>query len=270
MLADTATTTRGIPTDDGSILAISIDGPAHAPAVVLSSSLGTTAEMWRPQLDALASRFRVIRHDTRGHGSSQVPRGAAGPTSIERLGRDVVAILDALEIERAHHVGVSLGGMVGQWLAVHAPARIERLVLANTAAYMGPPAAWEARIEAVLSSGMAAIADAVVERWFTPRFRAQRPEVVADLRAMLLATPPQGYTACCAAVRDMDQRAALSAIRTPTLVIAGSVDTATPLSTAEEIARAIAGARLITVDAAHLSNIEQPSAFSAAVIEHLS
>src|SRR5688500_3564774 len=192
-----------IVTDDGVRLAVWLDGSPALPPLVLSSSLGTTVQMWQHQIEPLAARFRVIRYDMRGHGSSQV---APGPYTLDRLGRDVVAILDMLGIERTHFAGVSLGGMLGQWLGTHALDRIDRLVLANTSAYMGPRSTWDTRIEQVTTHGMAAIADAVVGRWFTPQFRETNPATVAAYRAMLVATPPEGYVACCAAIRDMDQR----------------------------------------------------------------
>jgi 3-oxoadipate enol-lactonase len=258
---------RYIVTDDGVRLVVETDGAAALPPLVLSASLGTGARMWSAQIEALASRFRVIRYDTRGHGRSQV---APGPYTLDRLARDVIAILDTLEIERAHFAGVSLGGMVGQWLGTHAPDRIDRLVLANTSAYMPPRSAWDARIEQVTAHGMTAIADAVVERWFTPHFRERNPATVAAYRAMLVATPPAGYVACCAAVRDMDQRDTVAAIRAPTLIIAGALDVATPPAAAAELSRSIRGSRLITLDAAHLSNVEQPEAFNRAVLELLS
>ncbi len=256
-----------ITTDDGACLAVWLDGAPSAPPLVLASSLGTTAEMWRPQVETLGARYRLIRYDTRGHGGSEV---TGGPYTIERLGRDVLAIIDALGVRRIGFAGVSLGGMIGLWLATYAADRIDRLVLANTAPYMGPPAGWDARIEAVARGGMSAIANAVVERWFTPAFRKREPMMVAALLAMLLATPPAGYVACCAAIRDMDQRSTVSRIRAPTVVIAGSADQATPPGVAAELAREIPEARLITLEAAHLSNLEQPEAFHRAVLEHLS
>lgn len=258
---------KEIMTDDDVRLVTWLDGAPSAPPLVLASSLGTTAQMWRPQLQALAARFRVIRYDARGHGSSQVPDG---PYTIDRLARDVLAIMDGLGVHRVSFAGVSLGGMVGQWLGAHAPDRIERLVLANTSAYMGPAASWDARIEAVTRAGMSAIADGVVDRWFTPALRQREPVLVAELRAMLIATPPAGYVACCAAIRDMDQRSTVPAISAPTLIIAGASDAATPSSATSELARQIPDSQLVTLDAAHLSNLEQPDAFNAAVLEFLS
>ena len=252
---------------DGCRIAYRLDGPEGAPVLVLSSSLGASAGMWEPQLGALRSRFRVLRYDTRGHGGSDVPPGA---TSMDRLGRDVLELLDALGIERASFCGLSMGGMIGQWLGVRAPDRIDRIVLANTASYMGPPSGWQQRIESVRRGGMLAIADGVLERWLTPAFRAGSPEAESVLRAMLLATNPEGYTACCAAIRDMDQRPTTHLIRRPTLLITATHDPSTPPACADELARAIPMAKLATLDAAHLSNIEQPEAFSRAVLEFLS
>jgi 3-oxoadipate enol-lactonase len=252
--------------DDGRRIAIRIDGAEDRPPLLLSNSLGTTFHMWDAQMPALTAAFRVIRYDSRGHGQSDAP---AGDYSIARLAADALAVLDSLHIETAAFVGLSKGGMVGQWLGAHAPQRLTRLVLANTAAWMGPAQAWQARIDTVMTDGMGAVTEAVLERWFTPGFGNQAPEAVAPVRDMLLATAPQGYAGCCAAIRDMDQRDSLSAIRVPTLVIGGLHDPATPPAKAEEIAAGVSGARLVMLDAAHLSNIEQPQAFTAALLEFL-
>jgi 3-oxoadipate enol-lactonase len=252
--------------DDGRRIAVRVDGAVDRPALLLSNSLGTTFRMWDAQMPALAEAFRVIRYDSRGHGQSDAP---TGDYSIARLAADALAVLDSLHIETAGFVGLSKGGMVGQWLGAHAPQRLSRLVLANTAAWMGPAQAWQTRIETVMRSGMGAVTEAVLERWFTPGFREAGPDAVAPVRDMLLATAPQGYAGCCAAIRDMDQRATLSAISVPTLVIGGLQDPATPPAKAEEIAAGVAGARLVMLDAAHLSNIEQPQAFTAALLAFL-
>jgi 3-oxoadipate enol-lactonase len=243
-----------------------IDGSPGAPALVLSNSLGTDLAMWEAQLPALAARFRVLRYDTRGHGASTVTPGLY---SIDQLGRDVLMLLDALKIPRAHFCGLSLGGMTGMWLAVHAPDRIERLVLASTTARIGTPEAYNQRIESVRKSGMTAVADAVIERWFTAGFRARAPEAIAPFRAMLIATPPEGYAACCAAVRDMDQRDAIGRISHPTLVIAGTHDVATPPADGRAIAERIRGARYVELDAAHISNVEAAQRFTAEVLGFL-
>jgi 3-oxoadipate enol-lactonase len=252
--------------DDGRRIALRLDGPVDRPPLLLSNSLGTTFRMWDAQMPRLSEAFRVIRYDSRGHGQSDAP---AGDYSIARLAADALAVLDSLHIETAAFVGLSKGGMVGQWLGAHAPERLTRLVLANTAAWMGPASAWQSRIDTVMRDGMGAITEAVLERWFTPGFRDAAPEAVAPVRDMLLATAPQGYAGCCAAIRDMDQRESLSAICTPTLVIGGLQDPATPPDKAEEIAEGVAGSRLVMLDAAHLSNIEQPEAFTAALLDFL-
>lgn len=253
-------------TDDGVRIAWTEAGDPARPAVLLSNSLGTNWGMWDDTLPDLTARFHVIRYDTRGHGRSQAP---TGDYDIARLGADAVSVLDAAGVARAHVAGVSMGGMTGQWLGVHAPRRVDRLVLANTAAVMGPSSAWQARMATVRGSGMAAITDAVLERWFTPAFRADHPERVGDVRDMLLATSPAGYAGCCAAIRDMDQRGDIGAIVAPTLVIGGLLDPATPPETAEELARLIPGARLNMLAAAHLSNIEQREAFGRLLVGFL-
>jgi 3-oxoadipate enol-lactonase len=255
-----------IVTGDGCALAFRCDGPEDAPVLLLSNSLGTAMAMWEPQVAAFAARRRVLRYDMRGHGLSDAPPGAC---SIDRLARDAEELLDALGIERVDFCGLSLGGMVGQALALRAPSRIGRLVLANTSSYMGPPSAWQARIAAVRSEGMAAVAGASAGRWFTKRFRVQSPLVVAEIARVLLATNPDGYAGCCAAIRDMDLRPAAPAIAVPALVIGGTLDPATPPAHAEALAAAIPGARLRMLEAAHLSNVECPAAFAAAVLDHI-
>jgi len=253
-------------TIDGAQFNYRFDGSKEARVLVLSNSLGTNYEMWAPQMDAYASCFRVLRYDSRGHGQSAV---TAGPYTIERLGRDVVALLDALDIDQAHFCGLSKGGMVGMWLGVNAPRRIDRLVLCNTAAKIGTAELWNARIDAVRRGGMAAVADVVLERWFTEGFRAREPMAVARVRQMLLDTPPEGYVACCAAVRDMDQRAAIAQVSRPTLVVAGTHDGATPPAETRRVADAVPGARYVELDASHLSNVEQASRFTEAVLGFL-
>src|SRR5487761_2404498 len=194
-----------------------IDGDAAAPPLVLANSLGAALVRWEPQMALLAARFRVIRYDTRGHGESEV---TPGPCTIAILGADVAALLDALAIPRAHFCGLSMGGMTGMWLGVNAPERIDRLVLANTAAKIGTADLWNARIDAIRKGGMAAVASAVLARWFTPALLEQPTPMVTRLRASFARTSADGYVACCAAVRDMDQRSALPRIQVPTLVIA--------------------------------------------------
>jgi 3-oxoadipate enol-lactonase len=242
------------------------DGAAGAPVLVLSNSLGADLAMWDAQVPELARSFRVLRYDTRGHGASTA---APGPYAIDLLGRDVVGLLDGLGIERAHFCGLSLGGMTGMWLGVHAPARLDRLVLANTAACIGSPETYNARIDKVRASGMGAVSQAVLERWFTPAFAALHPDRMADMRRMIERTSVEGYAACCAAIRDMDQRDAIAAISAPTLVITGTHDLATPAADGRFLAERIKGSTCVELDAAHLSNIEAAPAFTAALLAFL-
>jgi len=182
-------------TDDGCRLSYVMSGHHEAPALVLSNSLGTNHRLWDGQLDRLERLFRVLRYDTRGHGDSGAP---AGDYSLSRLGRDVLSLMDHVAITRAHIGGISLGGITALWLAVHAPDRVDRLVLANTAARIGSTESWGERMQLVTNGGIAAIADATMERWFTRRFREAQPATVAGIRAMLLAVPATGYLGCCA------------------------------------------------------------------------
>ena len=255
-----------VTTDDGTRLAVECRGAFDAPVLLLSNSLGTTMAMWDPQVEALSARFRLVRYDGRGQGRSQVPAGAY---SMDRLGRDALAVLDAVGSQQAHFCGLSMGGMVGQWLAHRAPDRLLRLVLANTSAFMPPPSAWQQRLEGVLAQGMGPLAEASLARWFTPRFLAASPPQAEAIRQMLLANNPQGYAGCCAAIRDMDQRPTAALNQVPTLVIAGEADPATPVAEAEFLVSAAADARLVTLPAAHLSNVECATLFTEAVLAHL-
>jgi 3-oxoadipate enol-lactonase len=243
-----------------------IVGPGDAPVVVLSNSLGSTIAMWDPQVPALARDLRVVRYDHRGHGASPVP---PGPYSLDDLGADAIALLDRLGLERVRWCGLSLGGMVGMWLGINAPERIERLVLCCTSARLGPPEMWAQRAATVRAEGVDAIADAGLERWLTAGFREREPEATAQVRAMLVATPAEGYASACAAIEHMDLVAQLGTIGAPTLVIAGREDPATPPEHGERIAAGIPGARLELVDAAHLATIEQPEAMTELIARHL-
>ncbi|HEX6468541.1 MAG TPA: 3-oxoadipate enol-lactonase [Streptosporangiaceae bacterium] len=235
------------------------------PPLVLAGSIGSSVDMWEPQLPALAERFRVVRVDHRGHGRSPVP---AGPYTIADLGMDVLAVLDHLGEREVALCGLSLGGMVGMWLAAHAPERVSALALLATSAYQGP-ARWEQRMAAVGSGGMASIVDPVLALWFTPHFRAAHPDEVTRFAAMLTGTPAEGYLGCCAAIRDMDQRGDLAKISAPTLVMAGTDDAATPPEQARDLAGRIAGARLELVPgAAHLLNVERPDAVTHHLLHH--
>jgi 3-oxoadipate enol-lactonase len=242
-------------------------GPADAPVVMLSNSLGTQLEMWDRQMPTLAERYRVLRYDSRGHGRSDAP---GGPYTIDLLAGDALGLLDALGIERAHFCGVSMGGMVGQVLGARHGDRLISLALCSTACHMPPPELWDERIRLVTEQGMMALVDAVVERWFTEPFRREPSITVDRVRRMIIDTPAHGYAACCAAIRDMDLRELITAIRLPTLVIVGDKDPATPPEKAQQIQSRIPGAKLEVVpDAAHLLNIEQDVAFDAALMSLL-
>ncbi len=244
-----------------------VSGTTGAPAVVLSNSLGSTHRMWDAQLDALNERFLVVRYDTRGHGESPVPQG---PYSIDDLADDVVALLDGLGIERAHVVGLSLGGMTAMRLAARNPARVDRVVLMCTGAQLPPASAWVDRAATVRAEGSVAVAAAVVERWFTADYLDTHPEVRAAHEAMVAATPPEGYAGCCEAIAELDLRQELSSITAPTLALAGAADPATPPAKLEELAAAIPDAQLLVVErAAHLANVERPGIVTPALITHL-
>jgi len=251
---------------DGCLLNVSVEGRQSGPTLMLSNSLGSTMQMWEPQMKALTQVFRVIRYDRRGHGKSGVP---PGPYSMERFGLDVLAILDDLNIDRVHWCGLSMGGMVGQWLGANAPERMGKIILANTACYYPDPSNWHARIEAVRKGGLAAVADAVIGNWLTADFREREPQITANMKAMMLATPVQGYIACCEALSTLDQRELLPKIKSPTLVIAGRHDLSTPVAAGELIRSKIPGAGMTLLDAAHISNVEQPHAFTEAVVGFL-
>ncbi|MGZ8635074.1 MAG: 3-oxoadipate enol-lactonase [Solirubrobacteraceae bacterium] len=243
-----------------------ISGPDDAPVLVLSNSLGSTTAMWDPQVATLAERLRVVRYDHRGHGGSPVP---SGPYDLADLGADAVRLLDRLGVEHVHWCGLSLGGMVGMWMAINAPQRIDRLVLCCTSANLGPAQMWADRAATVRAEGVEAIADAGIGRWLTAGFIEREPAATAAVRAMLAATPDEGYASCCAAIEHMDLVPELGAIRAPTLVIAGRQDPSTPPEHGERIAAGIPGARLELVDAAHLATIEQPKVLTELIALHL-
>jgi 3-oxoadipate enol-lactonase len=246
-----------------------LDGPQDAPVLVLSNSLGTDLHMWDQQIPAFAEHFRVLRFDTRGHGRSLV---TPGPYSIEQLGHDVLALLDALHIERAHFCGLSMGGLIGQWLGINAGERLRKLVVCNTAAKIGDPSVWNPRIETVLRDGpaaMVALRDASIARWFTADFAQAHPQQAKQITDMLAATSPQGYAANCAAVRDADLREQLSSIKVPMLVICGTEDAVTPPAGGHFIQEQVQGAEYAEFYAAHLSNVQAGAAFSDRVLDFL-
>ncbi|MEJ8574584.1 3-oxoadipate enol-lactonase [Microbaculum marinum] len=243
-----------------------VTGNPLKPWLVLSNSLGTDIGFWDDQVGVLESDFRILRYDTRGHGGSGAPEG---DYTFEQLGGDVLAVMDAAGADTARFCGLSMGGTTGLWLAINAPQRFEQLVLCNTGAKIGDASVWQPRIDAVKSDGIAPIVEGVVERWFTEGFRQAEPKTVDRIRAMILRTSPAGYAGCCAALRDTDLRAGMQAIRLPTLVVAGAHDPATPPALSEEIRAAIPGSRMVTLPAAHLSNIEARAEFNDAVSDFL-
>ena len=244
-----------------------VDGAPEAPVLVLASSLGTTLEMWEPQLAALTQRFRVVRFDRRGHGRSPL---ASGPTTVDDLGRDLIELLDELSLERVSFCGLSLGGVEGMWLAINAPGRIGSLALCCTAASFPPRQAWLDRAAAVRGGGLQAISEAVLGRWFTPAFRDACPDVVSRLRVMLESIPVEGYASCCEALADADLTAQLGEISVPTLVITGADDPVAPPEMGDALAAAIpAATHIVIAGAAHVANVEQPAAFTEALLRHL-
>ena len=249
-------------------LSASLAGPAGAPVLVLGNSLGTTRELWQPQLAALGARFRLLRYEHRGHGGSPAP---PGPYTIADLGADVLRLLDEFEVESASYCGVSLGGMLGMWLAANAPSRVRALALCCTSAYLPPVQMWTDRAALVRSAGMASLAPQVVGRWFTPPFAARQPGTVASFVATLEEqVVPEGYAGCCEAIAAMDLRPALPSVSAPTLVIAGAEDPATPPWHGAAIAAAIPGARLRVIrGGAHLSNVSQAAEVTVALLAHL-
>jgi 3-oxoadipate enol-lactonase len=248
-------------------LEASLDGPPGAPVLVLGNSLGTSQMVWGRQVAGLGERFRLLRYELPGHGGSAA---WTGPFSVAGLGAGVLALLDLAEVDRAAYCGISLGGMVGMWLAANAPDRIGALGLVCTSAYLPPADGWQARAELVRAEGLAAISAQSAGRWFTTAFADREPEVVASFIAELERTDPAGYAGCCLAIADMDLRADLSSITTPTLVISGADDPATPPEHGAAIAAGIAGARQIVVEgAAHLANVSSPDEVTTALLDHL-
>lgn len=251
---------------DGCPIHVEMSGPERAPVLMLSNSLGTNLHMWDDQVRPFTEHFRLIRYDRRGHGRSGAP---PGPYSMERLGRDVLAILDHFNIKRTNWCGLSMGGMVGMWLGANAPNRVNRLVLANTTPYFPDKTLWNDRIRIVKEQGLAALVEGNMERWFTKEFRERAPKPVARIRDQFLATKPEGYIGCCEAIRDMDLREPIRSIKAPSLVIIGSRDPATTPEMGELIRDSIPGAKAVVLESAHISNIEQADKFTDAALEFL-
>lgn len=247
-------------------LHVRTDGDPARPCIVLSNSLGTDLSMWDPQAPALARDFYVVRYDTRGHGRSGV---GTAPVTPARLGRDVVGLLDALAIPHAHFCGISMGGMTGQWLGIHAPQRLRKLVLANTAARIGTPDGWNARAAQVRADGLDVVAMGAAARWFTPAFVVREPHRVARMIGRLREQDREGYAACCAALAEADLRTAVATISATTLVIAGDQDPVTTVADGEWLAGAIRAATLAVVPASHISNIEADGPFTTHLLHFL-
>jgi 3-oxoadipate enol-lactonase len=247
---------------DGCSIHYRFEGEEGRPVVVLSNSLGARLEMWEPQVASLVERYRVLLYDNRGHGQSDVP---PGPYTLERIATDARELMAELDLGPVLWCGISLGGMVGMWLGANAPHTLERAVFANTSVLVGPPEMWNQRIQVIETQGMEALAKVGVQRWLTPAFAAAHPDINARLTRMIAETPAKGYIATATAIRDMDLRDSLPRITTPVLVIAGSYDPATLPAMGEQIASSIVGARFALLEAAHLSNVEQPEEFNRLV-----
>lgn len=247
-----------------------LSGKEGAPTVMLSHSLGSSLDMWDPQLEALEPHYQFLRYDTRGHGDSEAPPGAY---TLDMLGEDAIGLLDALGIEKVHFVGLSMGGMIGQCLALNHADRLEKLVLCDTAALLPEEAqpVWQERIEMARDKGMEALVDGTLERWFTPAFLKQNPPEVQQIRQQFLATPVDGYIGCSEAIRGLNYLERLSEIKISTLIMVGEEDPGTPVAAAEAMQQRITGSRLVVLpSAAHLSNVEQAQAFNSVLMKFLS
>ena len=246
-----------------------LTGKPHSPVVVLSHSLACSMVMWQPQLEMLESRFQVLRYDTRGHGHSEAP---PEPYTLEQLVDDAIGIFDGLDMERVHWVGLSMGGMIGQGLALSHSDRLESLVLADTAAIIPDEAqpVWQERIDAVRNEGMQAVAESTLERWFTPGYLKENPPEVDQIRQQIIATPLNGYIGCSEAIRRLNYLDKLAKIQIPTLIMVGADDPGTPVAASEAMHANIKGSHLVVIPAAaHLSNIEQAEIFNSNLMAHL-
>ena len=239
-----------------------LEGPANAPMVTMSHSLATDLSMWDPQAKALAGRYRVLRYDTRGHGGTDAP---GSPYTLTHLADDARSLLKALGIARTHWIGLSMGGMIGQTLALSSPEILQSLSLCDTSSRI--PAdmkhVWDERIATVEAKGMEPMVEPTVARWFTPKFIESHKDVIEPVRAMIRRTPAKGYIGCCHAIKALDLTDRLKAITLPTLIIVGAQDMGTPLAASQAINQQIKGSELVVLDpASHLSNLEQPEAFT--------
>lgn len=252
---------------NGGRLHYRFDGPEGAPVLMFSNSLGTNLHMWDAQVPELTREFRVLRYDSRGHGHSTA---TPGPYALQGLGQDVIGLLDALHIEHVFFCGLSLGGVIAQWLGINARSRLNAIVISNSAAKIGSVDFWNQRIQKLREGGIAPVAAAQVLRWFTEKYVTAQPEVIEKMKQMFVATPLDGYIATCEALRDFDLRGSINHIQTPTLVLAGTHDPVTTLADAKFMAVGIPGAQYAELNASHLSNIEDSAAFTAAVLEFFS
>jgi 3-oxoadipate enol-lactonase len=241
-------------------------GQADAPVLVLGNSLGTSSRVWDRQAAALGERYRLLHYELPGHGGAASP---PGPYSIGWLGRQVLALLDTRGIDQVHYAGVSLGGMIGLWLAANAPDRISSLGLICTSAYLPPAAGWQARAAQVQAAGLASVVEQSVGRWFTPAFIASEPELIASFAADLAGADPAGYAGCCLAIADLDLRPDLARISAPALVISGASDRAIPPEHGALIAAGIPAARHLIVEGAHLANLESAPEVTQALLGQL-
>lgn len=252
--------------EPGLALAVEMCGPKDGPVVILSNSIGSSRGMWDEVVERSRSHARIIRYDTRGHGQSGI---ATGPFDLARLGHDVLAIMNHLEIDRATFCGLSLGGVTGMWLGTNAPDRFSGFVFANTASSFPPPDIWRERAAAVRKSGMSSLVQPTLDRWLTKRFQAAQEARTADIGIMIGSTPAEGYAACCEVLAEADESGSLARLQSPVLVIVGEHDPSTPPSRGAEIVSAVSGSKMVSLDAAHLSAIEAPDAFAGAMLEFL-
>jgi 3-oxoadipate enol-lactonase len=255
-----------IETAPGIFINVDEGGAVNRPVLLLAHSVGCDLTLWDPQVAALADRFRIIRYDARGHGASTAPDG---PYTVEQLGADALAVLDHFGVRKAHLCGLSLGGTLGQWLALNAPQRLASLTLCDTAARLGTVEGWQSRIDAAMAHGTSSIADMSMTRFFSDRFRQDDPETVERFRQTLIRTADCGFAGCCAVLRDCDFRTRLMEIAIPTLVMTGLLDVPTPPADSRELAARIHGAKLVLLDAGHISAVEAPAAFNAALVDHV-
>lgn len=250
-------------------IAYRLQGPPAAPVLVLSNSLGTTMSLWNAQCEALSRRFRVLRYDTRGHGRSGAGEDPASGYTLAQLGNDVLRLMDGLGIARAAFCGISMGGITGLWLGIHAPGRFDRLVIANSAARIGTKAAWRERAAHVAACGMDAVADGASGRWFTPGFVHREPALAANMIDGLRRTLPAGYAGCCLALAEANLRESIGEIGIPTLLVAGAHDAVTTVADTDFMRERIAGAASSILDASHLSNLEAAAAFTVELRDFL-